>query len=240
MNAIRLNHYIAQSGILSRRKADEAITAGNVSVNGKTVTELGTQIDPSEDKVTVNGRPIQIAERIWYLVYKPRGVITSASRQGRTPIITDLVPPVPPVYPVGRLDKDTSGLILLTNDGELANQIIHPRYHQEKEYRVTARLKAGTPPRTPEWIAERCAKGVRLGDGIAKGEVRKVVLDGEEISFSIIVTEGRHHLVRRMCAALGFHVKALKRTRIASLTLGNLKPGEYRTVSRSNIVSSLQ
>lgn len=224
----RLNKVIAASGIASRRHADDLIREGKVAVNGTIVTELGVKVEPG-DKVTVNGKLLPTPKRVTYALYKPRGVVTSRSQQFGDRIITDLLPKDPPVYPVGRLDKDSEGLILLTNDGALADRLTHPKFEHEKEYKVI-----GTTTNTVENIQKQLLRGVRLGDGPARADKLSVNLSKNGIlELVITVHEGRHHLIRRMCASIDVSIDQLIRTRVSGLLLGTMKPGEWHVLSAS-------
>jgi len=226
----RLNKVIAASGIASRRGADELIKAGKVVVGGHRITDLATKVDPSS-AITVAGKPLPRVASVTYMLNKPAGYVTSTARQDAEKIVTELVPTHPRVVPVGRLDKDSDGLLLMTNDGDLANRMTHPSFGHRKEYRVVCKLEKDVTL-TPETIAEKLKKGVKLGDGKAiadKAEAR-LMPDGKIIIY-MTVHEGRTHLVRRMCATLGLDVTSLRRTAIASLELGTLKPGRYRLLT---------
>lgn len=229
----RINKVIAASGIASRREADRFILEGKVSVNGQVVRELGIKIDPMTDKIVVNGRPLpQAAQTITYLFNKPRHVICSTSKQGKAKIITEFFPAFPPVFPVGRLDKESEGLILVTNNGELAHRLTHPSFNHQKTYLAICRPEKGSPLPEPATIKQRLEKGVKLGDGDAKADSVRVEQRGEEIFLTISVHEGRNHLIRRMCATQGLDVRRLTRLKFANLSLEKLKQGEYRILSK--------
>jgi 23S rRNA pseudouridine2605 synthase len=230
----RLNKVIAHAGIASRRKAEELILEGKVTVNGKVVRELATQVDPMVDKVAVMGTVIPSIRRVVYALNKPKGVITSTSRQNKEQIITDFVPPIPKVYPVGRLDKDSQGLILLTNDGDLSQRLTHPSYEHNKEYRVGCTWEKDAKRLDHEKIKKVLLKGVKLGDGDAKADKVDIhEAPNEGLTIYITVHEGRTHLIRRMCAVLGLEVRSLQRLKFATISLGNLKPGQYRQLTNS-------
>ncbi|MFA6549725.1 MAG: pseudouridine synthase [Candidatus Margulisiibacteriota bacterium] len=220
---LRLQKYIADCGIASRRKAEGLIATGKVSVNGKLVTELGTKVDPVRDKVAVEGKIVKPQEKKIYLkLYKPRGIVSACSDKKEKTVL-DLVKDIPErLYPIGRLDKDSEGLILLTNDGELANRLMHPRYEHEKEYEVTVQFP----------IFYRQIERLEAG----------VVIDGEETlptkvkqissrKFHIILKEGKNRQIRKMVKEVGNKVVQLKRVRIGNVTLGQLKPGKYEVLS---------
>lgn len=229
----RLQKLIAASGYTSRRKAEELIIAGKVRVNGKIIRELGVKAS-TNDEIVVNGTLLEKPDTVTYLLYKPRGVICSRRSQGsKDKLVTSLVPEKPTVYPVGRLDKESEGLILLTNDGALTHKLTHPSSHVIKEYRVHAAWKGeGMEPDAPT-LQTRLQAGVRLSDGKIVPD-RVQVRKGEQPGHVILILaihEGRHHAVRRMCAAAGYRVKRLERTAIGSLKDTRLKLGQYRRLS---------
>lgn len=224
----RLQKIIAAAGVTSRRAAEELILAGRVAVNGQVVTELGAKADGAEDRITVDGTPVRPAEKLYYvLLHKPAGYVTSLKDPQGRHLVTELVKDVDArLFPVGRLDYNSEGLLLLTNDGAWANRLMHPRHQVDKEYHVRVRGKAD-----PQQI-RRLAEGVELEDGPAAGAtVRLLKTDQNNDWLSITIREGRNRQVRRMCAAVGLSVVRLRRIRYGSLTLGGLNPGEYRLLS---------
>ncbi len=220
----RLQKLIAAAGLCSRRQAEQLIEAGRVSVNGRIAT-LGEQADPARDTVLVDGRPIKVARRFCYLLmHKPVGVVTTLSDpEGRT-TVTDLLRDVPErVYPIGRLDLTTSGLLLLTNDGALAHHLAHPSHEVEKTYLVRVR---GTL--TPA-LVRQLETGVTLDDGpTAPARVAKVRQRGTHAWFELTIHEGRNRQVRRMCEVVGLPVSRLMRIGYAFLGLDSLAPGQFR------------
>ncbi|GFE58876.1 pseudouridine synthase [Geobacter sp. AOG1] len=230
--AERLQKLLSQAGIASRREAETLIVAGRVTVNGQVVTELGTKADPLTDQITVDGKPVRpVDAKIYLLLYKPVGYLTTLKDPEGRPIVTDLLKDVTSrVYPVGRLDYNTEGLLLLTNDGEWANRLAHPRHEVEKEYLVRVRGKA-----TPDQI-KRLAAGVELEDG--RTAPAKVFLASESDNnswLSVTIHEGRNRQVRRMCEAVSLAVVRLKRIRYGFLELGDLQPGEHRHLSPAEV-----
>ncbi|MCK9910743.1 rRNA pseudouridine synthase, partial [Microbacteriaceae bacterium K1510] len=217
----RLQKVLAQAGVASRRSCEELITQGRVRVNGKVVLELGTKVDPHADNIEVDGRPIKQEQKTYILLYKPTGVITSLSDPQGRQVVTDLLTGVKErVYPVGRLDYDTSGLLLLTNDGELANRLAHPSFEIDKVYR--ARVK-GIP--TPAKI-KQLAAGILLDDGMtAPGEAQLLEVDQakNQALIQLTIHEGRNRQVRRMCEAVGHPVITLARIQVGFLTLHGVK-----------------
>ncbi|WP_075982180.1 pseudouridine synthase [Bacillus massilinigeriensis] len=224
----RLQKVIAHAGFASRRKAEEMILDGQVKVNGKTVRELGIKVSPT-DKVEVNGIPVESEEPVYFLFYKPRGVISSVNDEKGRKVITDFFGEIKQrVYPVGRLDYDTSGLIIVTNDGEFANLLMHPRNEIEKTY--VAKIK-GIPTREE---IRKLEKGIMLEDGkTAPARAKLTSLDKKKETSIIELTihEGRNRQVRRMFEALGYKVMKLKRERYGYLTLHNLRPGDVRELT---------
>jgi len=221
---MRLNAYLARAGIASRRGADELIKAGRVRVNGEP-GQLNTFV-AARDRVEVDGKPVTKQKLAYLLLHKPAGVVTTASDpQGRRTVVA-LVPGDPRVVPVGRLDADTTGALLLTNDGQLAHRLAHPRYEVEKVYE--AELE-----REPSDAALRAlAEGIELEDGrTAPAKARRLKPKLIELS----IHEGRKHQVKLMCAAVGCPVVRLRRSRYAGLDLSGLAPGEWRALERSEV-----
>lgn len=224
----RLQKIIAAAGITSRRAAEELILAGRVAVNGQVVTELGSKADPATDQITLDGKPIKPAEKHYYvLLHKPAGYVTSLKDPQGRHLVTELVTDIPErLFPVGRLDYNSEGLLLLTNDGGWANRLMHPRHQVDKEYHVRVRGKVD-----PQQL-KRLAEGVELEDGpTAAATVRLLKSDQQNDWLSITIREGRNRQVRRMCAAVGLFVVRLRRIRYGNLTLGGLQPGEHRLLT---------
>jgi 23S rRNA pseudouridine2605 synthase len=224
---VRLAKYLAHAGVASRRAAEELIAAGKVRVGGEVVKDPARDVGEGSD-VEVNGRPVAPEPRELWAVNKPKGVISTAREPGRRRAVTRLVDSQRRLYPVGRLDADSTGLILLTNDGELANRLTHPRYGVPKTYLV--RL-ARSPS---EADLDRLRRGVQLEDGpTAPAEVERL---GER-ELEITTREGRKRQVRRMAEAIGNEVEELTRTRIGPLELGDLRRGEARRLDRREIAA---
>ena len=224
----RLQKVIAQAGIASRRKAEQLIVEGKVTVNGKVVKELGVKVGPN-DQIEVSGVPVEKEEPVYFLLYKPRGIISAANDDKGRKTVTDLFPLIEQrIYPVGRLDYDTSGLILLTNDGEFANALMHPKYEIEKTY--VAKIK-GIPSRE---LIKKLERGVELEDGkTAPAKAKMISMDRKKQTSIIELTihEGRNRQVRRMFEAIGMPVMKLKRERYGFLTLHGVNPGDYRELT---------
>jgi 23S rRNA pseudouridine2605 synthase len=224
----RLQKILSGAGVASRRESETFITAGRVAVNGTVVTELGSKADPDKDRITLDGKPLRLKlERAYLLLYKPAGYVTTLKDPEGRPTVTDLLKGVGErVYPVGRLDYNTEGLLLLTNDGDWANRLAHPRHEVEKEYLVKVRGRV-----TPDQI-KRLADGVKLDDGTTAPARVMIVHESERNSrLTITIHEGRYRQVRRMCEAVGLAVASLKRTRYGFLDLGDLRPGELRRLT---------
>jgi len=227
----RLQKILARAGLGSRRKCEELIRSGAVKVNGRVVTELGTRIDPQKDKVTVNERPIEPEEKVYIALYKPPGYVTTLFDPQRRRTVKDLVEDIPQrVYPVGRLDYDTEGLLLMTNDGALAYALTHPKHHVPKTYVATV---TGKPDPS---ALKQLARGVRLSDGpTAPARVRLLKPGSLESVVEITIHEGRNRQVRRMCEAVGHPVRALRRVRFGNIELGGLEPGRYRKLTKTEL-----
>lgn len=226
----RLQKILAQAGLGSRRACEELISEGRVTVNGRLAT-LGQKADARADTIVVDGTPLARAERHRYVIlHKPRGVVSSLDAQGDRDTVIDLVPFPERLYPVGRLDMDSEGLILLTNDGELTNRITHPRYETEKEYRVLVR---GTPDdeRLATW-----RRGVVIeGQRTAPAKVFRQERVGDNTWLKVIMHEGRKHEIRDIGSTLGMPVQRLIRVRLGSVLLGALKPGEWRELTSAEV-----
>jgi 23S rRNA pseudouridine2605 synthase len=222
----RLQKVLARAGIASRRSSEELISSGRVSVNGETA-RLGQRIDPEHDRVSVDGVPVGLHPGlVYYLLNKPTGVVSTAADPEGRPTVTSLVPAEPRVHPVGRLDADSEGLLLLTNDGELTHHLTHPRFGVEKEYLVSV---AGKPT---AGALRTLRHGVTLDDGVtAPAKVSQV----ETSLLKITIHEGKKRQIRRMCEAVGHPVTRLVRTRIGPLQDRSLAPGEWRMLATSEV-----
>jgi 23S rRNA pseudouridine2605 synthase len=219
---VRLNKFIAQSGAASRRKADLLIEAGQVSINGRVIKELGTQVDPINDRVVVEGLTIRLPNIKSYIAfYKPRGTLSTVSGPGETlePFLAEMRDPG--LFHVGRLDKDSEGLLLITNDGEWANRVTHPRYQTSKEYELELDRTISTVE------VERLLQGVELDDGLFKADALEEV--GPK-KLRVTIHDGRNRVLRRVFAQLGYDVNLLKRLRIGEVRLGRMKPGQWKSI----------
>jgi 23S rRNA pseudouridine2605 synthase len=236
----RLQKILSTAGISSRRASEALILEGRVTVNGAPVTELGSKADPDVDDIRVDGRRVKIAQaRRYILMYKPRGYITSRSDPQQRPTVIDLLVKGGVrgyVYPVGRLDYDSEGLLLLTSDGELAERLMHPSHEVEREYQARV---LGVPDRH---TIERLSKGIVIdGRRTSPADVRvqKVIegTSGDQAVLSIVVHEGRNRQVRRMCEAVGHPVVRLRRMRIGPITDEHIRPGEFRDLSDKEVAA---
>ncbi|MDK2856107.1 MAG: rRNA synthase [Bacillota bacterium] len=228
----RLQKLIARAGLTSRRRAEELIVQGRVQVNGRVVTELGTKADPEKDKITVDGRELPSPRRAYYLLHKPRGYVTTVRDPQGRPTVIDLVPARTRLFPVGRLDLDSEGLLLLTNDGELAYLLTHPRFQVEKVYEVWVR---GYP--APKDL-EALRRGVLLEDGPARAAKVEMLGSWQKgARLAVTMYEGRKREVRRLFAALGFEVERLIRRRLGPLELGDLPAGRARRLTPQEVAS---
>lgn len=229
----RLQKILAQAGYGSRRASEDFIAAGRVRVNGQ-IAQLGQKADPAVDKITVDGKPIAAAESLTYIaLYKPRNVLSTVERErgDARQTVRDLVDVPIHLYPVGRLDFESEGLVLMTNDGGLTNQLTHPRYGHEKEYRV---LLARRPDSEQ---LEAWRRGVVLEDGFktAPADVRYETSQGKGAWVRVIMGEGRKRQIRETCKQLGLPIVRIIRIRIGTLRLGNLKPRQWRYLTREEV-----
>ena len=227
----RLQKVIANSGFCSRRKAEELISGGNVKVNGKIVTELGTKVDKS-DAITIFDKALTIEQKEYILLNKPRGVITSTNDDKKRKTVMDLIDTDKRLYPVGRLDYDTTGALLLTNDGELANLLMHPKNNIEKLY--IAKVNGFVD----KDALNKLSRGVYIDNfKTSKSKVRLKKYDKKTNTsiVEIIIHEGRNHQVKKMFEAVGYEVLKLKREKISFLTIDSLKSGEYRYLSLKEV-----
>ncbi len=224
---MRLNRYIAHSGLTSRRKADDFISAGSVTVNGEVTTDFSAQVS-NADVVEVNGKRIQTSEATIVALYKPIGVTTTKSDPHADVTITDILPEkYQALNPAGRLDRESEGLLIVTNDGELAQQLTHPSFEHEKEYEVEVEKNL------TDADLQQLADGVKLKEGVtARATVQRL---GRK-RFSITITQGWKRQIRRMVESVQNSVTILKRTRIGKLSLGDMKPGDVKEVNKEDII----
>lgn len=228
----RLQKVLARAGIGSRRASEALIEEGRVTVNGRVAT-LGDRVDPSRDVVEVDGGRVPLdPEARYYALHKPAGVVTTAKDPQGRPTVAELYPKGPRVFPVGRLDRETEGLLLLTNDGDLANRLTHPRYGVEKEYLAEVEGDPG-----PDAI-RRLMRGVELEDGVAKAaSASRVAGSKGRTAVRLVMTEGRKREVRRMLASVGLPVRRLVRTRVGPIRLEDLRPGKTRELEPAEVAA---
>lgn len=231
---VRIQKAIANAGLMSRRAAEEAIVAGRVLLNGEPVV-LGDRVDADSDLLTLDGAPVPIREDLeTHLLYKPVGVISTADDPRGRPTVVDLIDSDRRLYPVGRLDADTEGLILVSNDGELTNRVTHPSHGITKTYLAEV---AGRPDRA---VMRRLREGVQLDDGPARAESARLVdSQPDRALVEVVMVEGRNREVRRMLDAVGHDVTRLVRTAIGPITDSSLKPGESRLLTAAEIQALL-
>ncbi|RJG24450.1 pseudouridine synthase [Paenibacillus thiaminolyticus] len=230
----RLQKIMANAGVASRRKCEQLILDGKVELNGEVVTALGVKADPATDIITVNGKPITAnANKVYAAFHKPKGVITSMSDPEGRKTVLDFVKGIGGrVYPVGRLDYDTEGLLLLTNDGDLANMLMHPRHHVAKTYHATVK---GIPHGD---LLEKLREGIQLEDGMtqpAEVEYHDVDMERKSATISITIYEGRNRQVRRMFEAIGHPVVKLKRVQFGNIFLQGIPRGKFRHLTKSEV-----
>ncbi|NOR44099.1 MAG: pseudouridine synthase [Candidatus Delongbacteria bacterium] len=231
---VRLQKYLANQGVASRRKCEEFITDGLIKVNGEVVTQMGTKVDPDKDTVEINEQQISNikAEYIYILLNKPKGYITSLKQtDSSSPIVTDLVAIKERIYPVGRLDKDSSGLLLLTNDGDFAYKLMHPSFEKEKEYIVV------TEETVTKRMMDRFEKGITIeGYKTQPAKVKRIELT----KVSLVIKEGRNRQIRKMLSKVGNNVLNLRRVRVNNLRLGGLKEGEFRYLTKGEVIDLME
>lgn len=228
---IRLQKYLSECGIASRRKSEELISAGVVKINGR-VAQLGDKLDPKRDTVTVRGKKVSGGKKHYYIMlYKPRGFITTMSDEMDRKCVAQLVKDVGErVYPVGRLDRDSEGLLLMTNDGEFANAMTHPSHHVSKTYRVTVREDVDDEQ------LQQLSEGVEIDSGkTSPAQVHVILKEPERTVLEFIIEEGKNRQIRKMCEAVGLNVIRLKRTKIGSIKLGMLPQGKWRNLTDDEV-----
>lgn len=227
----RLQKFMAEAGIASRRKSEEYIQKGKVKVNGR-VAQIGDKVDPKKDLVVVDGKEISVSNKKYYvMVNKPRGYVTTMSDEFERKCVAQLVSDIPArLYPIGRLDKDSEGLLFMTNDGSFANTVSHPSGHVSKLYRVTVR------PAAKEDQITQMAIGVEIdGKKTEPCNIRVTTEEKERTVLEIVLNEGRNRQIRKMCEAVGLEVARLKRVAIGPVKLGMVQPGEYRDLTPDEI-----
>ena len=234
--SIRLQKFLADAGVASRRAGEQIILAGRVSVNGRLVCQLGTRVDPIHDEVTVDGRPIRAKRKLYVALHKPAGCVCSARDELRRPAIHDLLPKEwQNLHSVGRLDFDSEGLIFLTNDGQFALHLTHPRYGVRKKYVATVE------GRVEKAMLGQITRGVwHAGEKLRALAARLVSAGHARSVVELELGEGKNREVRRLFESQGLAVKRLQRTQIGKIKLGELKPGRWRTLTETEIRTLLQ
>ena len=230
---LRLQKFLARAGVASRRASEDLMTAGRVTVNGEVVRELGTKVDPLVDEVAVDGLVVTLVDKpVTIMLHKPAGVITTMKAQSKAPIVADLVPTkrYPGLYPIGRLDADTTGLLLFSTDGQLGNALTHPSHHVPKTYIAHVQGKVSDAE------ADRLRAGVELDDGPTQPAELEFV-DGKRDCVRMTIHEGRYHQVKRMFEVVGHPVERLHRERFGSLELGDLPTGKWRELTAEELES---
>jgi len=223
---VRLNKFIANSGVCSRREADNFILAGVVTVNGEVVTELGTKVNINTDDIRFNGERLKGEAKVYIVMNKPKGFVTTASDPHADKTVMDLLKGCPTrVFPVGRLDKNTTGVLMFTNDGEIAEKLTHPSYDKKKIYQVSLDNKL------KQEDYEKILQGVELSDGVIAADELEYIEEGDHRKLGIEIHSGKNRIVRRIFESLGYEVKALDRVYFAGLTKKGLKRGEWRYLS---------
>lgn len=231
MEKIRIQKMLSECGVASRRKAETLILEGRVTINGR-LAKIGDKVDPKKDNVKVNG--IEVCKKVsnyYIMLNKPRGFISTMSDEKNRKCVAELVSDIPArVYPVGRLDKDSEGMLIMTNDGDFANSIMHPSNHIEKRYRVTVK-----PQVTEDQIVKMCTGVESEGEVLAAKNVKLLKNAPDRSVLEITLTEGKNRHIRKMCEVLGLKVARLKRTSIGEIKLGMLKLGKWRELSSEEI-----
>ncbi len=232
----RLQKVIAQAGVCSRRKAEEYIRDGKVSVNGEVVTEMGVKVS-GNDLIEVNGKELTREDKVYYVINKPKGCLCTAHDEKGRKSVLDFAPKDKRIYPVGRLDWDTSGVLFLTNDGDFTNKMIHPRYHLPKRYLVNLQGLL------TEDDIRRLRKGLVTADekyGLAKIRVLDTDITRERTRFEMTIYEGKNHQVKNMMKGLGYEVRRLHRVQVGFIDVDGMKPGEYRKLKPFEVKKLMQ
>ncbi len=233
---VRLQKFLADAGVASRRASEEIILAGRVTVDGQTVTALGTKVQPGQNRVSVDGQVVKARRRLYLALHKPRGYLCTRSDPQRRRTVGELLPREwQNVYPVGRLDADSEGLLFLSNDGEFALKLTHPRYGTRKTYRVFIEGRVAAS------AAARMVKGLMDEGELLQARKASVLSSNQTQSvLELELVEGKKREIRRMCAAIGLSVLRLQRVQIGPIKLGELPPGKWRTLTETEIKSLLQ
>jgi 23S rRNA pseudouridine2605 synthase len=232
---VRLQKFLADAGVASRRASEQLILAGRVTVNGRPVRELGCKVDPGRDRVAVEGKPVAARRKLYVALHKPRGYLCTRREPERRRTVGELLPAEwSHLYTVGRLDRESEGLIFLTNDGEFALRLTHPRYATRKTYRVTLEGRV-----EPPILAKLTAGVTDEGEHLRAATARLISANNTHSVLELELTEGKYREIRRLCAALGLTVSRLQRIRIGPIRLGELPAGKWRTLTEPEIKSLL-
>jgi 23S rRNA pseudouridine2605 synthase len=236
MSSVRLQKMLAHAGVASRRAAERLIAAGRVRVDGRIVSELGTKVDSRQSRVEVDGRRVTLEAPVYLVLHKPRSVVSTMHDPEGRPTVSELLRDVPArVYPIGRLDFNTSGVLLVTNDGAFAEGLLHPRRFVPKSYVVKVQGEM-QPGDLDAW-----RRGVELEDGKTQpAKVKLLRYEGGKTWLELTITEGRNHQIRRMGEAMGFRVMRLARTAFAGVTAAGLRPGRWRFLTRDELAAMKQ
>ena len=228
---MRLQHFLATAGVASRRHGERLMAAGRVAVNGQIVKKQGATVDPERDVVEVDGERIETEKKFYALLNKPAGYLSTVTDSRGRRTVSELTADLPArLYPVGRLDKDTEGVLLMTNDGALCHQLTHPKFGVEKTYQATVK---GKPSKQALW---KLQKGVDIGEGTTRqAKVRMLHAKGSHSTLEITLHEGRKRQVKKMCERVGHPVTGLRRVEFGGIRLGRLKAGEYRLLSSAEV-----
>jgi len=235
MSSVRLQKYLADAGVASRRAAERLIVEGRISINGQAATQLGTKVEPGRDRVAVDGQPVRSRRRLYIALHKPRGYLCTRQDPENRRTLAELLPKEwTHLYSVGRLDRDSEGLIFLTNDGEFSLRLTHPRYGTCKVYRVTVE------GRVEPTVRPRLLAGVKHdGEVLRATKARLISANNTHSVLELELSEGKNREVRRLCESLGFLVTRLQRVQIGRIKLGELPPGKWRTLTEPEIKSLL-
>ncbi len=229
---IRLDKFLSNAGVLSRRAIKQFLKKETVTINGKRSTESGIRLDPTKDIVLLNGKPIKKSELVYFALNKPKGIISTTSDEQNRNTVVSLIPTKERIYPIGRLDKDTHGLLLLTNDGELTHQLIHPKYHVPKIYRLNIQGKVNSVQ------LKLFRTGVMLDDGITLPAQTEVISHIKNVTvLQVILHEGRNRQIRRMCESVRMQLLDLQRISFGPIKLGFLKLGQSRNLTQEEVES---
>lgn len=234
MDPVRLNKYLSECGIASRRKADELIAQGRVSVNGQSIKSLGYKVDPQTDQVKVDGQNIKQENKVYFLLNKPKGVITSTSDEKGRITVVELINSREKIFPVGRLDYNTTGVLLLTNDGEFANHIIHPKNKIERLYSATLSRELSEEDKF------KLLRGIILDNKKSRFNKISFPVKNNYKKVQVVTVEGRNHFVKNMFSTLGYLVKKLNRDSIGVFSTIGLEQGNYRKISKKEINSFIK